>query len=590
MIRYIADIETNGLLPDVSTIHCLVLRDLDTDEVQTFTSENIKEGLKILYDAEEVVGHNWIGYDSKVIAKLHPWFEGGTGPKVTDTMILSQLIKPHIIEFDASVPAIRDVLPKRLWGSHSLKAWGLRLNCHKGDYEGGWEAFSQEMLDYCVQDTAVTATIYKYLMQEKVDDRCIELEHKMAEVCYYIGNNGWTFDMPKAEKLYATLSKERHELNEQLYDLFPPWIVEEPFVPARDNKTLGYKKGEVFIKKREVVFNPNSRPHIEHCLRQKYGWEPEVLTPSGKAQIDETTLGKLEYPEAQKLARFFLLQKRIGQLAEGPQAWMKVVNKDGRIRHSIISQGTISGRAAHRGPNLGQVPATRLPFGKECRELFTVPKGWKLLGSDLSGLELRCFAHFMDDPEYCSTVLDGDIHTYNQKAAGLPTRDLAKTFIYATLYGGGDMLIGKLAGGGPKEGRALKQAFENSVPAFARLKRNLQTASQRGYLYGLDGRHLYLRSEHKALSQLLQSAGAVLCKQWVLLIDQAIQEHYPDGDCYIVGWIHDEVQIACRTEEIAEHVGRDITTRMARESGEAFKFKIPITSEYQIGNTWADTH
>jgi len=590
MVRYVADIETNGLLPDVSTIHCLVLRDLDTDEVQTFTSESIKEGLKILYDAEEVVGHNWIGYDSKVIAKLHPWFEGGAGPKVTDTMILSQLIKPHIIEFDASVSAIRDVLPKRLWGSHSLKAWGLRLNCHKGDYEGGWEAFSQEMLDYCVQDTAVTATIYKYLMQEKVDDRCIELEHAMAEVCYYIGNNGWNFDMPKAEKLYATLSKERHELNEQLFDLFPPWIVEEPFVPARDNKTLGYKKGEVFIKKREVVFNPNSRPHIEHCLRQKYGWEPEILTPSGKAQIDETTLGKLEYPEAQKLARFFLLQKRIGQLAEGPQAWMKVVNNDGRIRHSIISQGTISGRAAHRGPNLGQVPATRLPFGKECRELFTVPKGWKLLGSDLSGLELRCFAHFMDDPEYTAQVLDGDIHTYNQKAAGLPTRDLAKTFIYATLYGGGDMLIGKLAGGGPKKGRALKQAFENSVPAFARLKRNLQTASQRGYLYGLDGRHLYLRSEHKALSQLLQSAGAVLCKQWVLLIDQEIQKHYPDGDCYIVGWIHDEVQIACRTEEIAEHVGRDITTRMARESGEAFKFKIPITSEYQIGNTWADTH
>jgi len=219
-----------------------------------------------------------------------------------------------------------------------------------------------------------------------------------------------------------------------------------------------------------------------------------------------------------------------------------------------------------------------------------VPKGWKLLGSDLSGLELRCFAHFMDDPEYTAQVLDGDIHTYNQKAAGLPTRDLAKTFIYATLYGGGDMLIGKLAGGGPKKGRALKQAFENSVPAFARLKRNLQTASQRGYLYGLDGRHLYLRSEHKALSQLLQSAGAVLCKQWVLLIDQEIQKHYPDGDCYIVGWIHDEVQIACRTEEIAEHVGRDITTRMAGESGEAFKFKIPITSEYQIGNTWADTH
>jgi len=244
MVRYIADIETNGLLPDVSTIHCLVLRDLDTDEVQTFTSENIKEGLKILYDAEEVVGHNWIGYDSKVIAKLHPWFEGGAGPKVTDTMILSQLIKPHIIEFDASVPSIRDVLPKRLWGSHSLKAWGLRLNCHKGDYEGGWETFSQEMLDYCVQDTAVTATIYKYLMQEKVDDRCIELEHKMAEVCYYIGNNGWTFDKAAATKLYSELAQKRQELEDGLHELFPPWEVTEDFYPKVNNRARGYKKGQ----------------------------------------------------------------------------------------------------------------------------------------------------------------------------------------------------------------------------------------------------------------------------------------------------------------------------------------------------------
>ena len=589
MARYYADIETDGLLPDVSVIHCLVLRDADnTNKVQSFTQANLHEGLQDLYAAEEVIGHNWIGYDSKVIEKLHPWvLTLPSQPKVTDTLILSQLIKPHIIEFDAA----QQELPKKLWGSHSLKAWGLRLHCMKGDYEDGWEEFSQEMLEYCIQDTAVTGTIYQYLMQEKIDDRCITLEHEMAEVCYNIGNNGWTFDRKKAEELYRKLSVERHELNDELYDLFPPWVVEEPFVPKRDNKTLGYKKGEVFIKKRTVVFNPNSRPHIEHCLRQKYDWQPNKFTPSGKAQIDETTLGVLtDYPEAQKLARFFLLQKRIGQLAEGPQAWMKVTDDDGRIRHTIISQGTISGRSAHRGPNLAQVPAARLPFGKECRELFTVPDGWHLCGSDLSGLELRCLAFFLNDPEYTKQILEGDIHTYNQNAAGLSSRDDAKRFIYSLIYGGGDKLIGEIAGGGPNKGRSLKKAFDATVPAFARLKSNLQRASQRGYLIGLDGRHLYLRSEHKALSQLLQSAGAVLCKTWVLYIDRELRKQYPQGEAYIVGWIHDEVQIACKTKEIAEHVGSSITARMARKSGEAFKFTLPITSEYQVGTTWAETH
>jgi DNA polymerase I-like protein with 3'-5' exonuclease and polymerase domains len=341
-----------------------------------------------------------------------------------------------------------------------------------------------------------------------------------------------------------------------------------------------------------VTFNPNSRRHIAHCLTAKYGWEPTELTPSGEAKIDESVLSELEYPEAQKLAEMFLIQKRIAMLAEGSQAWLKKVDDDGRIRHSIISGGTVSGRAIHRNPNLGQVPGQQSKWGKECRELFTVPPEWVLCGSDLSGLELRCLAHYLaplDGGEYAETILNGDIHTYNQKAAGLPDRMSAKTYIYATLYGGGDRLIGEIVGGKAKDGKRLKANFDEAVPAFKRLKKKLSDALERGHLVGLDGRKLYCRSKHKALSQLLQSAGAVLCKQWLQKIDQRLEAEDLRADAYIVGWIHDEVQIACRNEEVANHVG-DISRSMAKEAGRSFSLKIPVEAEYKIGQSWAETH
>jgi DNA polymerase-1 len=324
-------------------------------------------------------------------------------------------------------------------------------------------------------------------------------------------------------------------------------------------------------------------------LRQKYAWKPTKFTSTGHAQIDETVLGKLPYPEAKKLAEFFMIEKRVGQLAEGPQAWLKRVEGDGKIRHTIVSGGTVSGRASHRGPNLAQVPKTSLPYGKECRELFTVPDGWYLTGSDLASLELRCLAHYLNDGgEYAEQILEGDIHTHNAKAFGVD-RNTSKTLVYAMMYGSGDMNLGKIAGKGAKHGKQLKENFNKNIPAFGTLLRRLKAAHEkRGYLIGLDGRKLFIRSEHKLLSQLLQSAGAIICKKWVELTYQQITRQHED-DAYIVGWIHDEIQVACRTQEIAENVG-DIARRMAQETGRYFETKIPITAEHTVGRTWADTH
>jgi DNA polymerase I-like protein with 3'-5' exonuclease and polymerase domains len=501
------------------------------------------------------------------------------------------LIKNELFAEDAERGFTQEEFPKRLWGSHSLKAWGLRLSDFKDDYSGGWEEFSEEMLSYCVQDTAVTLTLYKALMKTEPSEHSIYLEHRMAQICREIGNNGWTFDGSAAAELYAELSQKRHEIEDSLKDLFPPWEVTEDFYPKRDNKTLGYKKDELFIKSKTVYFNAGSRQHIQKCLEDKYNWKPKTFTESGQAKIDEKILNSLPFPEAKKLGEFFLLQKRIGMLAEGNGSWMKKVSDDGRLRHTIVSNACTSSRAAHRSPNLGQVPSAGSPYGKECRSLFGPPKGWVMTGVDLSGIEARALASYLhpyDGGEYCEVILEGDIHTFNQKAAGLKTRSQAKTWLYATLFGAGDALIGQIAGGNASLGRRLKQNYDRAVPAFATLRKRLQQAYKRGYIKGIDGRKLKIRSEHRCLSQLLQSCGSIVSKQWVMMTFDEIKKQHGD-DAFIMGWIHDEMQIACRNEEVAENVG-NIARRVAQEAGVALGLKIPIAAEHTVGKNWSHTH
>ena len=586
-MRLAFDIETNGLLDQLDLVHCIVAKDIETGEVFSFNPTNIPHALELLSSAEELVGHNIMGFDLPALRKVYPdWrYEG----RVTDTLIASRLIHADLTGEDFTKNWLPEDLPKRLFGSHSLKAWGMRLTHFKDDYDGGWEAWSQEMQDYCEQDVEVTFSLYKHLAIDDYSKKAIDLEHDLAAICEEIGNNGWTFDYTAATKLYSGLAQERAKLEAELQELFEPWEVHETIVPKVNNSKLGYEKGVPFTKTKVIEFNPNSRKHIQRCLVAKYGWKPQEWTPSGEAKIDESVLTKLDYPEAKKLAHMFLLQKRIGQLAEGRQAWLKLYDDtDGKLRHTIVPNGAVTGRATHRSPNLAQVPATRAMYGKECRELFTVPEGYELVGSDLSGLELRCLAHYMGDDDYTKQILEGDIHSYNQKAAGLPTRDQAKTYIYAALYGAGSLRLGQIVGGGAKEGTKLKQNFEKAVPAYRQLRDSVAIACERGYLIGLDGRHLAVRSEHAALNTLLQSAGALICKQWLSLIFHELKREGLKDHAYIMAWVHDEVQIAARKgyENDVGHIAR----RMAKEAGEAFNLQVPIEAEYSVGRSWADTH
>lgn len=617
MSRFIFDLETNGLLPEVSKVHCAVLVDVEsgTSYDYRFAYEPEREAFLDVYRDPSVtlIGHNAIKYDCAVLEKLY----GLTidKPRVLDTMVLGKLVHPDIkaSDFersrrwkaysqatDAGEPwhePIPRLFEAKLIGSHSLKAWGQRMGLHKGDYEGGWETWNPEMHSYMVQDGAVTLELFRRLMNHKPSEQSVELEHRFAWLCAQIERNGFPFDERAATELLARLVDEREALRRELIGLFPNWQERLPdFVPKRNNRTQGYIAGVPVERWREHEFNPSSRDHIADRLKVKYGWQPEAWTDGGKPVVDDEVLSKLPFPEAQKLARSFLLDKRIGQLAEGSQAWLNVV-KNGKIHASYNTNGAVTGRAAHSSPNISQVPRVSSPFGRDCRALFTVPRGWVLIGADQSGLELRCLASDMatfDGGAYALTVTQGDVHTTNQEAAGLPNRDNAKTFIYAFLYGAGDEKIGSIVGKGSNVGKRLKAQFLAQTPALATLIRAVKEAARRGWIKGIDGRKMPIRSEHAALNTRLQNAGAVICKQWGCDADALLQErgyrHGWDGDYAFVSNSHDEYQVASRDDPETIAAVRLALQESGRAAGDLFNFKCPLDVETKVGANWAETH
>ncbi len=604
MSSYIFDLESDGFLNEATRLHSLVLKDVHTGKVFSYSSHdnNLNEGLERLSSADMIVGHNCIKFDIPLIQKLVPTWK--VPKEVRDTLVLARLIHSNLEADDYARGT-----PKEIIGSHSLKAWGVRLGERKQDYQGGFDSWNPVMQEYCIQDVEVGYKLYWHLANRNYAERAIALEHRVAWLCAAMERNGFPFDMGKATDLYATLSHKREALKQSLQDLFPPWDeVDRVLIPKRDNKTLGYRKGVPVTKMKTVSFNPASRIQIEKCLHRKYGWKPlpHQLLESGRAQIDEDVLGSLHFPEAKRLAEFFQLNKLIGMLAEGKTAWLKKVSADGLMHPAYQPNGAVTGRATHAYPNIAQVPRVKKTkegilkgaagkYGYECRSLFTVPEGWLQLGSDMSGLELRCLGHYMayyDKGEYAQEILNGDIHTKNMEAAGLSDRDKAKTFIYALLYGAGDKRLAEVLGCSVYKASQTRKEFFANVPALQALKDKVALSAPKGFLKGIDGREVYIRSEHAALNTLLQSTGALICKEWITLIDDALEAdgwvHGWDGHYVFLAWVHDEVQIAVRPG-IEKRIG-ETCVEMAAQAGRNFKFNCPLTAEFHTGRNWAETH
>lgn len=597
MKRIIWDIETDGLLQEATKVFTIVIKDVETEAVVSCSSSgdgaSITDGLSILRQADERIGHNTLKFDCKVIEKLYP----GTLAKGldTDTMILAQLKFPDIKERDGEKLSngtwskeFFSHKGKSLFGKHSLAAWGKRIGTFKDEYEGSFDKWAPEMQAYAEQDLETTYQLWRYLCPEDYSQEAIRLEHDIVKITHQMELDGIPFDLKGAIELQATLATRKEKLRSSLTGLFEPWeVVVKEAIAKVNSKKLGRVKGEPYKVVKTVYFNPGSREHIAKCLIEKYGWKPSVFTPTGKPKIDDEVLEELEYPEAKQLSEYFTVCKRLSQLAEGDEGWMqRYDDKTGVIHAAYSPMGTVTSRCSHHSPNIGQVPAIDKPYGGACRRLFGAEVGKVLVGTDMSGLELRCLAHYMahfDNGKYADVVCSGDVHTVNQLAAGLPTRNNAKTFIYAFLYGASGQKIGSIVGQDAASGYKLIRRFLKRTPGLEDLKFKVTTGASKGYLNGLDNRRVPVRSEHAALNTLLQSAGAIICKRWVVELHKLL----PKGARFAC-WVHDELQIICKPED-AEMIG-NLSKRVAHEVAEHYKLKCPLDTEFKIGESWASTH
>jgi DNA polymerase-1 len=691
MTRLLFDVESNGFLDIATKVHCVAVEDVDTGEQWDFKPDQIKEAGELLSRATVLIGHNIQRFDVPLLLKLVPSFVPRHDVVIRDTMVCARLIYPNVKETDGvlvrkgQMPAGRDYQ-----GKHTIGAWGYRLGEQKGDYAAVrtqrlldrspnateediaryvWGEWNEEMHDYLLQDVKTNVALWRHLKIDRYSPDAIELEHRAARVCDAIQTAGVPFNREAAVELHAQLVSRKAELERQLCAQFGFWyqpISPDPkkaeFTPKLPNAKMGYwgeyseeeqdvwnekkqkmERKRVFIgyrctKIKKVEFNPGSRDHIARLLKLR-GWEPTEFTDSGAASLTEEVLTNVVqlYPEFSGISEYLMLEKRLGQLAEGDKAWLTYMQDDGRIHGVINPMGTITSRGAHMFPNLGQVPNAASPFGHECRRLFFAPEGWSFLGADMSGLELRGLAHYLhpyDGGAYMKQVLEGDVHWVNAVAMGLAEgprdksnplhtivrEDGSKRIIYATIYGAWDAKIGELvfatlakarrdcgdeglalyrkffksdaptANQIKAAGKRVREGLINGIAGFGDLKEKLSLqVEKKGWVPGLDGRRIPIRSDHSALNFMIQSAGAILCKRWMCdAFDELCAKYRLGVDFQLVLWVHDELQLLVR-KGLEKEIG-NIVVKNAKTAGQPYGFRGPLDSEAKVGSNWDDTH
>ena len=610
MLRLVLDCETNGLVHQLDKVHSLVLRDIDTGHVYSCSNQDdyepIVNGIHLINQADLLIGHNVINFDFRALKKVYPHLARKPGSAICDTLIMSRVLWPELEPVDEQKFSH---IESKYKGKHSLGAWGDRLNVNKSDFpvadgEEKWDKWTPEMQKYCENDTLVSLELYNYLKSQELDPRCYELEHSFAVLMTMQEDYGFPFDEKAAYALVNTLKTRHSEIDEQLQKVFPP--ITEERISAKTGKRL---------KDKVTTFNPASRKQTADRLQERY---PEIRfdkTEKGNVRVDDDVLEVLgkKYKEASLLAEYQLLNKRLGQISEGKEAWLKHSQKykDNRIHGSVITNACVSGRCSHRGPNMAQIPRVGQPYGSECRALFYANPGWLLIGADASGLELRALGAqlaYFDGGEYAKLVSTPkfDIHTHNAKLFGIfngkgeidkKTRELAKRAIYAVLYGAGAKKLGSVLDVTLNENQQKELGYETintfykNLPAIKQLKDKVdERVLQRGYLTGIDGRHLQIRSRHSALNQLLQSTGAIAVKKATCILYKDLYKAGLRWACHFafVAHIHDEIQALVKPQ--FEELYKDLAIDSFRKSGEYYNLKCPLTGEAKEGKNWMETH
>ena len=581
-MKLVFDIETDDL--DATKIWCICAYDLDKEKMYSFGPDKITEGVEFLKKADKIIGHNIIGFDIPVIHKL-TGVDLSSVP-ISDTLVLSRLFSPT-----------RE-------GNHGLESWGYRLGFNKIDFKT-FSEYSSEMLKYCENDVLLNAKVYNHLKKESkgFSKQSVELEHEVAWILARQREHGFLLDVKGASLLVAKFEEQLIDLEKEVRKTFrakrQEYTLRAMYTKSGELSTLAkcrelnrkvrldpeekeaIKHTQKITRVIETDFNLGSRKQIGEYLKG-VGWKPKTFTPTGQPIVDEGILNKIKnIPEAKLIAEYLMLQKRIGQVS----SWIKEVHEeDNRVRGFVNPNGAVTGRMTHSNPNVAATPSIRAKYGSECRSCWTVPEGYKLVGIDASGLELRMLAHYMNDEDYINEVINGDVHSANQRLAGLESRDKAKTFIYALCYGARDRKLSTILEKNTRDTKRIREQFLNNLPSFKSLKDRVGRASSRGFLKGLDNRKLFVRSEHSALNTLLQGAGAIVMKQALILFEDYIK----DLKANCVANIHDEWQVEVQ-EDQADEVGKKGVEAIIN-AGKFLNLKCPLDGEYNVGRNWSETH
>ena len=515
----------------------------------TLNKQELREELS-RNKTDTIVGHNLISFDLQRLSDI--WKFNWTGV-VEDTIVLGRLYHPSIE------------------GGHSLKAWAQRAGkTLKDDFavEDFDKGVSPEMISYCKTDCEATASVHQYikslLKADGFSQEAIDLEHTVAFLMTEQEQNGFCFDFDRACALHEDHQQRMTQIEDTLRELFKPIITER--ISEKTGKRL---KDDV------QVFNVGSRQQVAERL-SGLGAVWKDKTPTGKPVVDDGSLKANEHiPEAQLVLEYMTLQKRLGMLT----SWLNAYENDGRIHGSVNPCGAVTGRMTHNNPNMAQIPSDKM-----YRACFIPAKGRVLVGIDASQLELRCLAHYMKDEEYINEVISGDIHTTNQHAAGLSTRDAAKTFIYAFIYGAANARLGSILGGNTKDGKRAREKLLRNLPALSSLIDRVQRFAGNGSVPGIDGRRLRIRTAHAALNTLLQGCGAIIMKKALVLA----MERLDRSRCKLVASVHDEYQFEA-DPDYAKDVGETVVQAI-RDAGTELGLRCPMDGEFKIGNSWAETH
>ena len=615
-MRLVFDIEANGLYWEATKIWCIVAKDIDTGEVYQWTTEtDTKLGpMQWLTDAQELVGHNIINYDLPLLKKLWNW-EPNEDTKITDTLVMSRLLNPDRQRPNGCSGA---------YGPHSLAAWGVRVGKGKPVHEE-WDKYSEEMLVRCIADVDINTLVYKFLLHEMGGEHSkwqesLRLEHDIAKIITQQEHNGVYFDTEKAKEYVVSLESRMDTIDEEAVPKLPYRVtqrgatVTQPFTSKGEytkkyREDISYCSGP-FCRINIIPFDLGSIKQVKDYLLDN-GWNPSEWNYSkvtGERSSPKLTgeFAGIQGDLPKQVQLRITLRHRKSQI----EGWIKNVRNDHRLPAGANPCGTNTGRMRHTcvvnvpkansdketGKLIWDEAKQKDFFGTQMRSLFTsgTDNNHVMVGHDASGLELRMLAHFMKDETYIEEILNGDIHTHNQNAAGLPTRDSAKSFIYALNYGAGDSKLGSLVGGGSSDGKRLRGKFMANLPALRKLLRNVKRASGKGYLRGLDGRKVWMRTDdtgkvmtHKALNTLLQHSGSIVMKKSsIILWNELLPKHNIRAEKIID--MHDESQAVVHEDDAELYA--QLAVESIRLAGEHFNMRIPLDGDYKVGKNWGECH